>query len=670
MNILTAEKISKSYSEKILFDEITIGISEGEKIGLIGINGTGKSTLLKVIAGIEYPDKGKIVANSGLRIEYLPQNPNFEGEMTILQQVFTGNSPVVKLLREYEYALHEVNEYPDNAQARDELLKLTQAMESMQAWTKESEAKTILTKLGITDFNVNVGILSGGQKKRVAMAAALISPADLLIFDEPTNHIDNDTVDWLEKYLNNHKGALLMVTHDRYFLDRVCNRIIELDSGNLYSYQANYTKFLEMKSEREELEQSSEKKRQNLYRRELEWIRRGAKARSTKQKARIDRFEKIKEDERSIGNNNIEIKAEGTRLGRKIIELEQVEKNFDDYNIISNFSYILRRDDRIGIIGPNGSGKSTLLNIIAGKLEPDKGSVSTGETVKIGFFRQENEDMDEDIRVIDYIRNEAEHIITNDGSLSASQMLEKFLFPPSVQWTPVFKLSGGEKRRLYLLKILMSSPNVLLLDEPTNDLDIQTLTILESYLDDFRGAVIAVSHDRYFLDRVVEKIFLLEGTGNVKQFEGDYSFYIESLQRMDEDIENESVANGRFVCRTSHIKGGKQNLPLPHNKNNQTDKNDENNGESDNQKKRGPLKLTFNEQREFEQIDDIIANLENEILEVNVKLEKAASDFELLPGLISKKELLEEQLNEAMERWVYLNELAELITENKSGKSR
>lgn len=637
MNILSAEKIAKSYSEKILFNDLSIGINEGEKIGLIGINGTGKTTLLKVIAGIEKPDNGRIITGSSVKIEYLPQSPYFEKGVTVLQQVFKGSSPVMTLLREYENVMQRVNENPEDTQLQKQLLILTQKMDSMQAWTVESEAKTILTKLGITEFDADISTLSGGQKKRVAMAAALISPADLLILDEPTNHLDNDTVDWLEKLLNNRRGALLMVTHDRYFLGRVCNRIIELDNGRLFSYQANYNKYLEMKLEREELEQGAERKRQNLLRNELAWIRQGAQARSTKQKARIERFEKLKEDRGPAGNDNVEIKVGAARLGRKIIELEKVAKGYSGTELISDFSYILLRDDRIGIIGPNGTGKSTLLKLVAGKLKPDRGSVSIGETVKIGFFTQENDEMNENLRVIEYIREAAEVIETSDGVATASQMLERFLFPPAMQWTPVSRLSGGEKRRLYLLRILMGAPNILLLDEPTNDLDIQTLTILESYLDDFPGAVIVVSHDRYFLDRVVDSIFLIEGKGAVQQFEGNYTDYHEKIQNIEE---GQAEAASKLKAKEDKEARNAEN------------------------KKDRPLKFTFKEKKEFEQIDGVVAALESELDQVKTGIGEAASDFERLQELLVKKEQLEVQLNEAMERWVYLNELAETISEN------
>jgi len=635
MNILSAEGISKSYSEKILFNDISLGINDGEKIGLIGINGVGKSTLLKVIAGVETADTGRIIKGNTIRIGYLSQNPALISGITVLNQVFEGDTPVMKLLREYEHTLHKFNENPD-AQLEKKLLALTQNMDSLGAWDIESEAKTILTKLGINDFEADTGTLSGGQRKRVALAKVLINPCELIILDEPTNHLDNDTVDWLENFLNNRKGALLMITHDRYFLDRVANRIIELDNGSLYSYEANYSKFLELKSEREELLKSSERKRQNLLRKELEWIRRGAKARSTKQKARIERFEKLQEQQEIVSSENIEIMVGSSRLGRKVIELENIFKSYSGVNLISNFSYILKRDDRIGIIGPNGMGKTTLVKIIANRLKPDSGNIEYGETVKIGFFSQENEEMDHSLRVIEYIRQTAEYITTKEGKISASQMLETFLFPPSMQWTPISKLSGGEKRRLYLLNILMAEPNVLILDEPTNDLDIQTLTILESYLDEFPGAVITVSHDRYFLDRIVSSIFAFEGNGLIKQYSGNYSDYHHCRKESETQTRN-STPKSEKIKEKSSAKTVKDK----------------------------PVKLTFKEQKEFENIDNEIANLEEAIKIIAVKIDEESSNFQLLPNLLSEKEALEKQLEEKIERWAYLNELVEKINNNK-----
>jgi ATP-binding cassette subfamily F protein uup len=532
MNLLSAEGITKSYSEKKLFNNISLGINDGDKIGVIGINGTGKSTLLKVIAGVEELDDGRIIRSNGLQIEYLSQNPAFEEDSTVIQQVFKGNSPVMKLLREYEEALN-------NNSSPERIMKLTQQIDLLNGWTLESEAKSILSKLGILDFTAKVGTLSGGQRKRIALAAALIQPSNLLILDEPTNHLDNDTIDWLEQYLNKRKGALLMVTHDRYFLDRVVNVIIELDRGNLYSYKGNYTEFLEKKSERMEREEASEAKRQNLLRKELAWIRRGAKARTTKQKARIDRFEKLSSQEVDIVEDKIDISVGSSRLGKKVIEINNISKAYGNRTLIKNFDYTVLRDDRIGIVGPNGMGKSTLINIIAGKLEGDGGYVDLGETVKIGLYSQETNFLKEDMRVIEYIRETAEYLTTAEGEkITASQMLERFLFPPESQWTPIEKLSGGEKRRLYLLKVLMEAPNVLLLDEPTNDLDIETLTILEDYIDNFQGAVIAVSHDRYFLDRIAEKIFAFKEGGEIVQYSGNYSDYRLKSQEEKEEVEN------------------------------------------------------------------------------------------------------------------------------------
>lgn len=654
MNIMVAEKISKSYSERVLFNEISLSINDGEKIGLIGINGTGKSTLLKVIAGLETSDTGRIIYSSNLKIEYLPQNPFFKDGSTVLEQVFKGISPMMKLLREYESALQIVNDNLGDSTHEEKLIGLTHKMDNMQAWTIETEAKSILTKLGILDFKADVSKLSGGQRKRVAIASALISPADLLILDEPTNHIDNDTVDWIEKYLQKRKGALLMVTHDRYFLDRVANRIVELDDGKMYSYQVNYTKYLEMKAEREEIEEASQKKLQGFIRRELAWIQRGAKARSTKQKARVERFEKLTEQKDTTENNDMKIQVGFTRLGRKIIELENITKRYQCGVVIKDFSYYLMRDDRVGIIGPNGFGKSTLMKIAAGVLNADAGRVAIGETVKIGYFSQESDEMDENLRVIEYIRGQAEFLTTEDGELSASQMLERFLFPPSVQWTPISKISGGEKRRLYLLYVLMGAPNVIMLDEPTNDLDIHTLSILESYLDEFAGAVIVISHDRYFLDRVVDRIFSFEGDGLISQYAGNYTDYKQHLQQRD------SLQEGnidRVSKDKNQVKGNTSDKA--------SNKTSDIKSDQTTNKTKHPTKFTYKEQKEYDEIDRIIAAIELNISKTSEMMEQSASDYELLLKLINDKEELEKQLEDAIERWTYLSELAQKIELSK-----
>ena len=612
MNLLSVENISKSYGIKALFGDITFGIEERDKIGLIGINGTGKSTFLKVLAGIETPDQGKIVTGNAVRVEYLSQNPVFDDQATVLQQVFKGRS-----------------------------------FSTTDAWAVEGEAKTILTKLGIYDFEAKVETLSGGQRKRIALAGALINPAELLILDEPTNHIDNEAVTWLEQYLNKRKGAVIMITHDRYFLDRVVNRIIELDKGRLYNYSGNYSTYLELKVAREELERSSELKRLNLLRNELKWIKRGAIARQTKQKARIDRFDKLQEDKPEVCSDKIEISVGASRLGKKVISLEHIRKGFAGSEFISDFNYTFLRGDRVGIIGPNGIGKSTLLNIIAGRLEPDSGTVDKGQTVKIGYFSQENKEMDESLRVVDYIKEQAEFLTTSDGKIiSAAQMLERFLFPSALQWNPIAKISGGERRRLYLLRVLMGAPNVLLLDEPTNDLDIQTLTILEDYLDDFPGVVIVVSHDRYFLDRVVDKILAFSDPGRITNYFGNYSGYLElaKAQTMDSDKNEKTVG-------TEGYKADK----------------DKPNGISKQEKNR-PLKFTFKEQKEYEQIDEIIAGAEKQLQDVSIKISVAGSDFPLLQELVSAQQCLEKQLDELLERWTYLNELAEEIELSKNNR--
>jgi ATP-binding cassette subfamily F protein uup len=640
MNLITLNNICKSYSDRILLDNISISINQGEKIGLIGINGAGKSTLLKVVAQLETYDSGNIIASNKLTINYLPQNTVFDGSATVLEQVFNGDNSVMKLLREYESTLKALEKNSIDENLQNKLLNLSSKMDELQAWQLESDAKTILTKLGIFDYEAKIDTLSGGQKKRVALASTLINPAELIILDEPTNHIDSDTVSWLEQYLNTRKGALLMITHDRYFLDRVTNRILELHAGNIYSYSGNYSVFLEKKIEREELEKSQENKRQNILKRELAWIKRGAKARSTKQKARIDRFEDLNNSNINQIEDKIELSSASTRLGKKVLELQQISKSYCSKKVIENFSYIFSKGDRVGIIGPNGVGKSTMLNLCTLSIAPDNGNISIGETVKIGYFSQENKGMNEELRVIEYIKEGGEFIKSYTGELiSASKMLERFLFSPDMQWSPILKLSGGEKRRLYLLRVLIEAPNVLILDEPTNDLDIQTLTILEDYLDNFQGTVITVSHDRYFLDRVVEKLIIFESSGNINCYVGNYSEYIEKHQLEKQENEN------KYSNKNTKIEKIK---------------------DRDEKIKNKTLKFTYKEQKEYGEIDKVIADVENHISNLDKEINSASSDYTLLQKLLNEKEEANKNLEYLYERWTYLNELAEKIEAKKS----
>lgn len=652
MNLLTAESLTKSYGIKPLFQDISLGIEEGQKIGIIGVNGTGKSTLLKILAGLEQPDQGQITTNNELQLEYLPQEPDFDPEATVLQQVFKGNSPLMKLLRDYETALERLNQDPNSESYQNTLLQLGQKMDSHNAWQIESEAKAVLTKLGITQFDITIGTLSGGQRKRVALAGALIQPSNVLILDEPTNHIDNEMVDWLENYLHKLKGALLMVTHDRYFLDRVANRIFELDRGKLYAYPGNYSRFLELKAERDEQEEATERKRQNILRNELAWIRRGAKARTTKQKARIDRFEQLQADQPEEKTGKVEVSAGAARLGKKVIQCSHLRKSYPGSGtVIDDFSIILAKYDRIGIIGPNGSGKSTLLNILAGRMPADAGEIEWGPTVKLGYFAQEYREFEPQTKVIDVIKAVAEVIPTSDGGvLTASQMLERFLFTPAQQWTPVEKLSGGEKRRLYLLQVLMSSPNVLLLDEPTNDLDIQTLSILEDYLEDFPGVVITVSHDRFFLDRVVDQILAFEGQGRIHSAIGNYTDYREQLARRIAEEQSSREA----LSKTQKLNGQNSRLGEAEAAGHQA------------KPKERPVKMSYKEQREYEQIEDRIAGLEGQLEQVDQDMAEAGSNYGKLNELMKAKEDLEKQLEESLERWTYLSELAEEIAGRKA----
>lgn len=600
MNLLTIDHLTKSYTERLLFDATSFSINEGEKIGLIGINGTGKSTLLRIVAGLEEPDEGKVVKGRNLDIRFLSQNPEFQAGDTILQSI----------VRENEGHGH--------------------------VWDMESQAKTMLTRLGFTDFDSKVETLSGGQKKRVALVSVLLSTADILVLDEPTNHLDSTMADWLEDYLRRFKGALLMVTHDRYFLDSVTNRIVELDKGKLYSYQANYEGYLKLKAERLDMAVAAERKRQSILRVELEWMQRGARARSTKQKAHIQRYEALRDQKGLEFDQTVELDSIASRLGRTTVELEGISKAYGEKVLMTDFTYIFLKNDRIGIIGPNGTGKSTLMKIIAGWLEPDSGTVTVGQTVKMGYFSQESEDMDGSLKVIDYIKNAAEYVKTKDGSISASQMLERFLFPPEVQYTLVEKLSGGEKRRLYLLRILMEAPNVLLLDEPTNDLDIQTLTILEDYLDSFPGIVVTVSHDRYFLDRVVRRIFAFEGQGEVTQYEGGYTDYQAAFQAKYPDGLPGQEEPGKKA--ETEVKKNRE-------------------------KPRGERKLKFSykEQKDWDTIEEDMAALEEKIQALDGQMAEAASNYSKLNALMEEKTQQERLLEEKMERWMYLNDLAEQI---------
>mgnify|MGYP000240006139 FL=1 len=600
MNIINIEHISKVFGEKQVFDDISCGIHQGDKIGIIGINGTGKTTLLKIIAGLEEPDQGQVIFQKGLRVTYLPQSPKFPEHATVLSYV------------------------ADGADGAD--------------WGRESEAKNALNRLGITDHHEEIDHLSGGQKKRVALARTLVNPADVLILDEPTNHIDNEMAVWLEEYLNQWKGVIIMVTHDRYFLDRVTNKILEIDHGKLYSYTANYSQFLELKAQREEMELASERKRQSVLRMELEWAKRGCRARTTKQRARLERLEALKNGKAPVRDAEVEMDSVETRMGKKTIELHHISKSYGQKKLIDDFEYIVLKNQRLGIIGPNGCGKSTLMKIITGKEEPDQGTVEIGDTVKIGYFAQEVTEMDENQRVIDYIKDVAEYVPTKDGRITASQMLERFLFTPAMQYTPIGKLSGGERRRLYLLKVLMDAPNVLILDEPTNDLDIPTLTILEDYLDSFLGIVITVSHDRYFLDNIADRIFAFEAGGKLVQYEGGYTDYLEAKERKNGTVVRESEESAK---KKADRKNWKKDAPEK-------------------------LKFTYKEQKEYETIDDEIASLEQKIEELDEQMMQYATNSAKLSEITEQKEAAEATLEEKMERWVYLNDLAERIENQKS----
>ena len=603
MNILNIEHISKIFGEKVIFRDASFGIQEGDKVGIIGINGTGKSTLLKMIAGEEEPDSGQIIRQNGIRIAYLPQNPAFPAGATVASYALEGNSDT--------------------------------------DWIVQSN----LTRLGITEYEKKIEHLSGGQKRRTALAKTLAGEFDVLILDEPTNHLDEEMISWLEDYLRSYRGVILMVTHDRYFLDRVSNRILEISHGAMYSYQANYTKFLELKAAREEMELASERKRQSVLRMELEWAKRGCRARSTKQRARLERLEALKNGSAPLADQAVEMDAAEVRMGKKTIELHHVSKGYGTEKIIDDFEYIVLKNQRLGIIGPNGCGKSTLLKMIAGLVKPDSGQIEVGETIKIGYLAQEEPDMDTNERVIDYIKDIAEYVQTKEGRISASQMLERFLFTPEMQYTPVSKLSGGEKRRLYLLSVLISGANVYVLDEPSNNVDIPTLTILEDYLNSFSGIVITVSHDRYFLDNVVDRIFEFEGNGKLRQYEGGYTDYLEAKMRREAEGKSferkpeEEKAAGKNTGKGS--KSWKQNQPAK-------------------------LKFSYKESKEYETIDEEIAELEEKIERFDKEMSENATNSAKLSELMKKKEETEQMLEEKMERWVYLNDLAERIEQQKN----
>lgn len=638
MSLITIEHLTKSYTERLLFDDTSFSIGDGEKVGLIGINGTGKSTLLKIVAGLEEPDDGSVIRRRNLYIRYLPQIPQFTPGDSVLDSIVRDN------LNEPHFT------------SREEI---------------EASAKTILTKLGIYDFTAKMETLSGGQRKRVALTSVLLSTADLLILDEPTNHLDSEMADWLEDYLKKFRGALLMITHDRYFLDSVTNRIVELDKGKLYSYQSNYEGFLKLKAERLDMMAASERKRQSILRTELAWMQRGARARSTKQKAHIQRYEALRDQEApELTDGQVEMESISSRLGRTTVEIEHLSKAYGDKVLMRDFNYVFLKNDRIGIIGPNGSGKSTLMKMIAGWVKPDSGTIEIGQTVKLGYFSQENEDMDVSLKVIDYIRNVAEYVQTKDGSISASQMLERFLFPSSVQYTTISRLSGGERRRLYLLRILMSAPNVLLLDEPTNDLDIRTLMILEDYLDSFQGIVITVSHDRYFLDRVVRRIFAFEGDGNVVQYEGGFTDYQVAYQR------KLAQSGGGEMSGVSGNRAGSQNVSGNQGGNGGAGSASGADGagmesgasvksSQDGRAHQKKLKFSYKEQKEWETIEDDIAGLEEAIEALDAQIAVSATDYGKLNQLMTEKAEKEAQLEEKMDRWVYLNDLAEQIEAQK-----
>ena len=630
--VIAIEGFRKTYGEKVLFDGVDFSIMAGDKVGIVGINGTGKSTFLKAVAGLIPVDAGSRTTMKGLRLEYLAQDKVFVPENTVLMEVFRGMSPLMQALRGYELALHEAAVHPEDKAIQQDIMRYTATIDEMDGWNLEAAAKMVLQRLGITDYTAKAGTLSGGQQKRLALATALIQPCDLLLLDEPTNHLDSETIDWLEEYLQSRKGALLMVTHDRYFLDRTATKILELDKGHAYTYTGNYSDYLEQKAARIEREQASEQKRQNFLRNELKWLRRGAQARSTKQKARIQRYEEVRAETPDLARDKVEIGLAGSRLGRTVIELDHVNYAADGHTIVTDFSYTVLRHDRVAILGRNGTGKTTLLNLMAGRLQPTRGTVKIGQTVKLGYFTQRSIGLDERLRAIQYIQEAGRTIALADGStVSASQLMERFLFTGEMQWTPIARLSGGEKRRLYLLRILMGAPNVLLLDEPTNDLDLETMSVRESFLDDFTGAVIFVSHDRFFVDRLADKVFAYEPDGSLKLYTGGYTYY---QQR------REAEKAARVPRQESAPAAPKSVQEKPRSQ----DK---------------PRRFTFSEQKEYAEIEGVIASTEGELKVVHKLMEQSTADYGKLNELSQQETALSAKLDQLMERWTYLEEIAE-----------
>ncbi|MTJ21572.1 ABC-F family ATP-binding cassette domain-containing protein [Dolichospermum sp. UHCC 0352] len=633
MSIVTLQSVKKDFGIKELLKDANFSLDTNDKVGLIGTNGSGKSTLLKMIARLESIDSGQILVNSGAKIVYLPQQPDMDENHTVLEQVFADSGEQMNLVKEYEELSDKLAHYPDDSQLMSRLSTVMERMDATGAWEVETNAKIILTKLGIVDFDVKVGTLSGGYRKRIALAAALISEPDLLLMDEPTNHLDALSVEWLQSYLNRYRGALLLITHDRYFLDKVTNRIIEIDRGDIYNYTGNYSYYLEKKALAEESAVSTQRKHQGLLRRELEWLKKGPKARSTKQKARIERAHALRDTEFKEINGKVDISTVGRRIGKKVIELKDVSKGYNGRTLIKDFTYQFSPEDRIGIIGGNGAGKSTLMDIMTAKIKPDSGSVEIGTTIHIGYFNQHSEELltavDDNQRVIDYIKEEGEFIQISDGTkITASQMLERFLFPGNQQYAPINKLSGGEKRRLFLLRILISAPNVLILDEPTNDLDVQTLAVLEDYLEDFNGCVIVVSHDRYFLDRTVDRIFALEEGGGLRQYPGNYSIYLDYKKAEEAEKQEPSktvIVESKVVSPVAETKKARR--------------------------------LSNWERREFEELEQKIAKLETEKTAAEKKLTTVAGNYSQVQKLYEQVETLKKNIDLSTERWLELAEM-------------